>query len=279
MKRQSVRRIGCLKCAILGLVSVFLTARSEIQLLPDAEPQRVFSGPQRAIETRWYNEGRVPVLLKINTRIYVASSATAAPIQQSPWKELQILPGQTVLEMARLDFPEVRGETWFLIQWSVETNLVLGTTRVLVYPEDLLKELGALAGPESLALADPLTQLRPALERAGVEFADLAQQDLSTFQGKLAIVESSSNQPRDSRTLIESMKAAARRGVGVVWIRPHRSATELSIPSFYWTREGKGTMVIARSALISNLGSSPTAQLALVQMAKLACHLGQSGNE
>jgi hypothetical protein len=46
---------------------------------------------------------------------------------------LRVLPQQTVLESAQLEFPAVKTETKFLVQW-IGRNDVIGKMEVLVYP-------------------------------------------------------------------------------------------------------------------------------------------------
>ena len=45
-----------------------------------------------------------------------------------------------------MDFPSVRAETPFLIQWIDGSNRVVGETPILVYPTNLLEQLKPLLG-------------------------------------------------------------------------------------------------------------------------------------
>jgi hypothetical protein len=112
-------------------------ACAQLQLLSDREPQRVFAGDARKIAVTWHNAGDKSGCGR-PTRLYQTSSATAAPLSEKAWKKIEILPGQTVLESASMDFPTVNAETRFLIQWLEGTNQVVGKTEVLVYPTNLL---------------------------------------------------------------------------------------------------------------------------------------------
>src|SRR5208283_3417164 len=125
---------------------------------------------------------------KIRTRIFQTSSATAIRVGETSWKQFQALPGQTVLESARLDFPPVKAETKFLVQWLENTNHVIGETTVWVYPTNLLAELKPLAGDEPLGIFDPQDQLKPLLKNLNLDFANLENSDLENFSGKLAII-------------------------------------------------------------------------------------------
>ena len=103
-----------------------------------------FLRPGKNISATFHNAGGQDFKNQISTRISQASSATAVSLGERPWKELQVLPGQTVLESAQLDFPAVKAETKFLVQWVQNSNSVIGKTEVLVYPTNLLHELKLL---------------------------------------------------------------------------------------------------------------------------------------
>ena len=126
--------------------------------------------------------------VSISARVYQTTSATAAPYSKRLWKTLELLPGQTILESATFDFPLVRGETPFLIQWVEGTNHVLGVTEVLVYPPDLLKELGNLAGQKPVGVFDPADRLKPLLKNADVAFFDFELSRFDNFEPLLAII-------------------------------------------------------------------------------------------
>ena len=80
-------------------------ARAQLQALPDKERQRVFAGEGRRITVLFHNPSDSPVDADLRTRLYQASSATAMPLGEAPWKKLEVLPGQTVLESATLTLP------------------------------------------------------------------------------------------------------------------------------------------------------------------------------
>src|ERR1700722_17219967 len=84
-----------------------LTTQAELQLLPDTGPQAVFAGA-RKITVLWLNTGDQAIHADVRMRIYQSSFATTALLQQADWKHLQILPGQTILESARVEFPAVK---------------------------------------------------------------------------------------------------------------------------------------------------------------------------
>jgi hypothetical protein len=230
----------------------------------------VFGGGAAKIATVWRNDDTTETVAEVRVRIYQASSATAAPISERPWKRLQVLPGQTVMESAMLDFPAVKAETRFIIQWLENTNRVLRTTEVLAYPNDLLKQLQALRGDEPVGLLDPQRQLTPLLKAAGVETTDLAETGFADFRGKLAIIgpfQSKSQMPEELRSRV---RALAQRGAGVVWIQPPPEPRAKMKPSFYAVAVGKGTVVVAQASLFADVANNPAAQLNLIRLAELA---------
>ena len=151
--------------------------------MPGKETPRVFAGAARNVPLVWHNDGDKIWTGEISARIFQTSSATAVQLGEVPWKKLSVLPGQTVLESAPLDFPAVKAETKFLVQWIENTNHVLGKTEVLVYPTNLLAELKPLAGDEPPGVFDPQNQLKPLLKRLKLEFSDLENSGLEYFSG------------------------------------------------------------------------------------------------
>src|ERR1700719_2380775 len=92
-------------------------ARAQLHLMPDKELQTVFTGNAQKINVVWHNVGDKTVDADIRVRIFQTSAATAVQLNEVPWKKLQVFPDQTILETALLDFPIVKAETKFLVQW------------------------------------------------------------------------------------------------------------------------------------------------------------------
>ena len=64
------------------------------------------------------------------------------PIEKArPWKEIEILPGQTVLESAVVRLPPVKVATYFLIQWLGDDGQVLSKSRLFAVPKDIAESL------------------------------------------------------------------------------------------------------------------------------------------
>jgi hypothetical protein len=252
---------------------------AELQLLAAREPQHVFAGSVQNINLCWRNPGNFAIRTDIHMRIVQLTSATAAPIKDAPWKRLQVLPGQTVLETAALEFPAVRAETRFLVQWLDRGNNVLGATEVLAYPANLLNELRSLLGPENGALGvfDPEDELKPPLKIAGIAFVDLENMELENFRGKLAIVLPGESSSQMDCAFAAKIKTIAQHGVAVVWVQPAfvkrtGSANEKIQPSFYSVPENQTVAVIVQPEMVADFGKNPRSQLNLIEFCKLALH-------
>ena len=204
--------MACISCGVV---------QAQFQIVPEKEPQSVFSGEGRKVNVTFQNSSGQPAEAHVRTQIYQASSTTAVAIgKASDWKTLQVLPGQTVLESATLGFPAVKAETKFIVQWLEGDNHVIGKTEIQVYPVDLLAQLKTLAGDRGLGVFDPQNELKPLLKNQKVEFEDLENSSVEHFSGRLAIVGpfTSEEQMRDG--LAAQIKELAKKNAGVVWLQP-----------------------------------------------------------
>jgi hypothetical protein len=152
------------------------------------------------------------------------------------------------------------------------TNKLAGTTEVLVYRPDLLKDLKPLAGEEPLGVFDPQNQLKPLLKAAGVECQDLEDTGLEDYHGKLAIIGPFLSKAQMPVEAGDKIKKMAMSGVAVVWVLPPPERRQEAKPSFYTVPEGKGSVVVVQAGLMANLPENPQAQLGLVHFARLALH-------
>lgn len=243
---------------------------AQLQVVPEKKPASLFAGENRSLPVVFHNPAAISITSEVRMRLVQASSATAAPFSDVPWKRLQVLPGQTVLESAPLNLPVVRAETRFLVQWIADTSQVLGVSDILVYPTNLLSELKPLLGDTELGLFDPHNELKPLLKAARVEFNNLQDVGLDRFYGKLAIIGPFQSKEEMPGSLTASVKALAKKGTGIVWIQPPRSEHDAIQPSFYCVLEGKAAIVVVQPDLVQNLAAEPQSQLNLIQLATLA---------
>jgi hypothetical protein len=247
-------------------------ARAQPKLISDAAPQCVFSGQSRNIAVVWRNPSDAIVGAEISARILQTSSATVVHVGEVPRKKLQVLPQQTVLESAQLDFPAVKAETKFLIQWLENSNQVIGKTEVLVYPTNLLAELKPLAGDEPLGVFDPQNQLKPLLRNLKLDFTDLENSDLENFSGSLAIIGPFQSKAQMREGLARQIKALAKKGTAIVWLQPPSKKRDKLLPSFYSVPENTNAVVVVQPELVSNLPDNPQSQLNLIYFSRLALH-------
>lgn len=247
-----------------------VSAFAQLQLVPDKEPQQVFAGDARQIALVWHTGGDPIFAGEIRARILQTSSATAVQVSEAPWKKLQLLPLQTVLESAQLDFPAVKAETKFLVQWLENTNHIIGKTEVLVYPTNLVAELKPLAGGEALGVFDPLNQLKPLLKNLKLDFTDLENADLEIFSGRLAIIGPFQSQAQMRDGLANQIKLLAKKGAAIVWIRPPPEKRDKLSPSFYSVLESTDAVVVVQPELVANLPDNPQSQLNLIYFCQLA---------
>lgn len=247
-------------------------AWAQLQVAPQDGPQRVFGGSAQAISVRWDNAGVEPIETAIRTRTMQLTSATAAQVDEAPWKRLQVLPGQRIIETAALTFPAVKGETRFLVQWIGRTNEILGTMEVMAYPTNLLAELQPLVGREdgALGIYDPQNQLTPLLKNLKVDFVDLENAVLEDFRGKLAIIGPFEVKASMDPMLTKKIQKLSENKVAVVWIQPPRVSGNKPVPSFYSIPEGERAVVVVQPQAVADLPKDPQSQLNLIYFCKLA---------
>jgi len=264
-----------LAAAIMPTLLCAAVAEAQLQIVPEDKLQSVFAGQPQQIPAVWRNSSSQTLSANIHTRIFQASSSTAARFAEAPWKNVTVLPAQTVLESATLTFPVVRAETRFLVQWVTETNRLLGTTDVVVYPPDLLSALKPLAGEAALGVFDPMNQLKPLLKRVSIEISDLEDVGLDHFEGKVAVLGPFESKSQMREGFAKSIRALAEKGAGVVWMQPPPEDHHRIEPSFYTVREGRGTVVVAQGELLEGLAQRPQAQITLIELCRLAVNPGQ----
>jgi hypothetical protein len=247
-------------------------ARAQLELVTNVEPPCVFFGEAKNISATFHNPGAQEFKGGIRTRIFQASSATAVLLGERPWKILRVLPRQTVFESAPLDFPPVKARTKFIVQWLENANRVMGQKEVMVYPTNLLDGLKLLVeeSRKNLGVLDPKNQLKPALKRAAIPFADLAETELDAFAGKLALVASSGSDDPDWRGLMDRIGKLAQKGTPVVWIQAPPQKRDKLWPSFYAVPQNRAAVVVVQPGLVADLPDNPPSQLALIYFCRLA---------
>ena len=107
-----------------------LKAEGLIEVVTNRPPLRLFSGGERSVPIKLHNPGNETAAAGLKVKLFQGSTATAAAVESHSWKQIQILPHQTIVESAAINFPTVRGETPFLIQWADVSNRILGLSLI-----------------------------------------------------------------------------------------------------------------------------------------------------
>src|SRR5204862_2161065 len=73
---------------VLALFTSVGSVKAQLQLLPDPQPQQVFSGTARRISLLVSNASDKTATAEVFARLHQASSATTARLSDTPWKTL-----------------------------------------------------------------------------------------------------------------------------------------------------------------------------------------------
>jgi hypothetical protein len=265
-------KLAYIKILLVAAICPAGAARAQIELVTNGPPQCVFFGDARNITATFHNPGGQDFAQDVRTVVSQASSATSVQLGERPWKFLRVLPGQTVMESARLDFPSVRAETKFIVQWVEKSNHIIGRTEVLVYPTNLLNELKLLLdeNEDNLGVLDSHNQLKPVLKNSAIHFVDLAETEMDSFHGKLAIIMPSVPDDPEWRGLTDRVAKVAQKGTPVVWIQAPPSKHDKIWPTFFLVPENTNAVVMVHPELVADLAGNPQSQLNLIYFCKLA---------
>jgi hypothetical protein len=244
---------------------------AQLEIIPAQETPLVFSGKQ-TLEVIFKNPADKTNASELRTRLYQASSATLLPMGESePWKHLQVLAGQTVIENLAVNFPAVRAITEFRVRFSADEKQI-ADVKIQVVPDDLLKQLSALADKSPIGVLDPNHQLKPLLEKNKVEFHDLEKDTgFDGFQGKLVIVGPFRSKDSVPENLGKRIAAKREKPLAIVWIQPPDAKSNPLLP-VYLMRENETAIVIVQNDVVAKLAESPKSQLNLLRAAQLALH-------
>ena len=269
---QALRKLHSLLVIFVLAAGVPNAGFTQLAIVTNREPHRIFSGNAKIIPVVIHHAGSQSFNGEIRAQLWQISAVTAVKLGEPMAKIFQSLPSQTVQESVSLDFPFVKAETKFLIEWLADTNRVIGQTEVLVFPPNLLTELKVLFHGENLGVLDANGALKPSLKKNGIEFLDLEEMALEDFSGKLAILGPFQSQAQMREGLAQAIQQIARKGVAVVWIQPPPNPRDEIQPSFYIVPEGKGAVVVVQPDLVANFAENPKSQLNLIYFCKLALH-------
>jgi len=245
---------------------------AQLEIIPAKETPLVFGGKRQTIEIVLKNPTDKSITSELRARLYQASSATLMPVGESkPGKQLQILPGQTIIENIVVDFPVVRAVTEFRIRFLADEKLI-GDFKIQVAPDDLLKQLSALIEKTPVAILDPDNQLKPLLKKNEVESLDLEKDaGFDGFHGKLAIIGPFRSKDSVPENLRNRVAAKRENPFAIVWIQPPDAKSNPLLP-VYLARENGNVIVIVQNDVIAKLAESPKSQLNLLRAVQLALH-------
>ena len=265
--------------AIMWLLWFANCTLAQLQILTPEQPSAVFGGEMRVVQITFRNTGERPIETPLRTRLFQLTSATRMPVGEvEPWKRLTVLGGQTVLENARVKFPEVRAITKFEVRWLDDADKAVGQTLVTVYPTNLLKQLAGLVGEKPPGMFDPHGQLTPLLRALKVEFDDLTEGErIETWRGRLAILGPFDMKQSPPREMQKRASVLAARGVNVLLLLPNYEHADSAVRAPNALRSaviirpvGTGRVVITSSELVTGLATQPLAQEKLLELARLA---------
>lgn len=241
---------------------------AQLEIIPVSELRAVFAG-DRAISVTFHNPTAKPASINVQTQLWQVSSATEMLAGEfGPWKRLEVLAGQTILETVAVTLPLVRAETLFQLRFCDAENKEIDRVSIHVFPDNLLKQLALLVDQDGLGVLDPDNVLKPLLRRSKVAFKDIEEGGgFSEFDGKLAIV--GPFRPKDSMPENLRKRIDARTIGSIVWIQPSNPSADPLLP-LYLVRQGEATVAIVQNHIVSNLATSPRAQLNLIRCARLA---------
>lgn len=215
-----------------------------------------------------------PVLPVIAQRLQLATHTAAAlePVSLGP-----LIPHtrSLLVESSPIPFPAVHAPTRFLVRWLAHSGQLLGSTRVDVFPTNLIAELGPLADGLPIGLLDSQRQLRPLLDALRVPSVNLAAADLESFQGRLAILGPFSREHPAPPDLAQTLHRRSQQPLAAVWLCPTLDSTSLDaplLPSFHTIQLGQVTVVVAQGDLVRDLSTDPRSQQTLIQLARHAVH-------
>ena len=208
--------------AALLLIASHLPLAAQLTVSPEPEMPVVFSGEPAAIAVLLGNGGREAVKGVVSTRIFQLSSATKIPLgERQPWKELEVLAGQTVREKLELTFPALAEPAFYRIEFATAAGDPLGAVPVRACPRNALQTLARWSGTQPVGLRDTGGTLDDLLKKNGVPTSDLSGEAAAAeFRGPFAILRSADGTAAEKERLRGISDALARRGVAVLWLQP-----------------------------------------------------------
>ncbi len=252
--------------AALLLLICPLPLAAQLAVSAEAAVQVVFSGEPAALVVLVGNGGRETLKGGVSTRIFQLSSATRIPLgEKQPWKELEVLAGQTVRENLELTFPVLAEPALYRVEFASAAGDPLGAVPVRACPRNALQILARWSGTRPVAVRDAGGKLDDLLKKNGVTTSDLTGEAATAeFRGPLAILRSADGTAAEKERLRGIADALARRGVAVLWLQPAPGGIERETRTV-----GKGGPVCELALRdFDRLENSASAQMRLLESAR-----------
>jgi hypothetical protein len=262
-------------CWLRGVLAMWLwtaavpMSAGPVSVLPEGRPFHVFGGGAREIVVRVQSSTNTPVSPELGARLFQLTSATAAPVGTVPPRRVALDAGQCVLERFRIEFPAVRAETRFRLQWSAD-GASAGGTDVWVYPAQILAGIGTLTQGKAIGVHDPDGRIRPALTEAGISTTDLTAMDPADFEGAVVIYAPPMTTGKVPPGRKAEVRALAERGVAVVWFQPPVEPRDEPSPRYRTVPIGPSAVVVADGEPVTRLSEAPDAQRLLLHLVREA---------
>src|SRR6266511_4395465 len=261
---------------ILGpifLLSGALAVHAQIEFLPATAPQAVFAGVLSAVRVTLRNRGSETVQSEFSTRVVQVSSTTAMPVSgPRPWKRIQALAEQTILESVSVSLPEVRTVTLFRVEVLAGGKSV-AQYPVFACPQDLLKQLTTISGGRRVGIFDPEGRLRPALVKAGAAWVDLETSDRgSSDEYALAIFGPFASRDKVPAELSTRANELNKRNVAVLALLPPGTLGGVdqggSSQIMFASPGGTNPSIVFSEGGANEIADSAGSQLSIMRMAE-----------
>jgi hypothetical protein len=254
--------------ALLTLLS--RVACAQLEVTTTEQPVIAFGGADAVIPVLLRNAGEQTVNARMKVTIFQLSASMRMPVSTQDWKNVSVLGRQTLLERAVIKFPAVRAATQFELRW-LDNHAPVGQNIVSILPTNMLKNLADIGGKNSFGVFDPNEYVMPLLRTLKLEFDDLNEgQRIETWRGRLALVGPPTSAQGEAR-LLKIATILAERGAGVVLLST-KLAPGIRSSAVLVQCTWSGRIIGAPSEWIAGIPTNAAAQLALLQLAKLAVH-------
>ena len=142
-------------------------AVAQLAVSKDAAVQTVFSGAPAAVTVFVENPDLQPHRAAVSMRIFQLAATTKMPLGEAqPWKEIEVVAGQTVREKILLTFPALAEPASYRVEFAEANGRPLGGVAVRACPRTLLQPLARLSGGQPVGVGDAGGPLAAVLKKS-----------------------------------------------------------------------------------------------------------------